>query len=122
MFTIQKLINKPFEIYSEEVSESFEMLSPKREFLARNIGKYNLPDDICSAGVLWAIIFMGNGPHRLLLMGLNTMSTLIKTDMRSICRTTFVMLCKGPRWPKEALRHILTNISCIAIFYCIKNS
>ena len=79
MFTIQKLINKPFEIYSEEMSESIKMFSPKREFLARNIGKYNLPEDIFSAGVLWTIILMGNGPHRLLLMGLNTMSTLIKT-------------------------------------------
>ena len=44
MFLIQRLINEPFEIYSKELSESFEILSPKKEFLAKNIGNYSPTD------------------------------------------------------------------------------
>ena len=52
MFSIQRLINKPFEIYSKEVSESLEILSPKRVFLARNIGKYRSTDYLLCAYTL----------------------------------------------------------------------
>ena len=46
MFSVQRLINKPFEIYSKEVSEYLKILSPKKEFLAKNIGNYNPTDFI----------------------------------------------------------------------------
>ena len=82
MFSVQRLINKPFEIYSKEVSESLKILSPKKEFLAKNIGNYNPTDYILFSyilHVLCTIVPMGNGPQRFLSMGWNPMFALIKT-------------------------------------------
>ena len=52
MFSIQRLINEAFEIYSKEVSERLKILSPKRVFLARNIGKYRSTDYLSCAYLL----------------------------------------------------------------------
>ena len=63
MFSIQRLINEPFEIYSKELSESFEILSPKKEFLGKNIGNYNPTDFILFSYLLHVLctkVPMGN--------------------------------------------------------------
>ena len=63
MFSVQRLMNKPFEIYSKEVSESLKILSPKKEFIAKNIGNYSPTDYIYFSyllHVLCTILPMGN--------------------------------------------------------------